>query len=340
MKKTVLVTGGNGFLSMQLILELLKQGYTVRTTLRLLQKKSGVLATLKANHAVNLGNLNFVVADLTSDTGWQDAMQGMTYVLSVAAPMFSTDKAHINDAKDGILRILKQAQLAQVKRVVMTANFGAIGFSNKDKHSVTTETDWTNFDEKGFSLYEKSKAIAEKAAWQFMDKSSSNLEFTTINPVAILGTSLNEHVSGSFGLIKSLIDGSLKMIPNIPLNVVDVRDVVDLHIRAMTNPKANGERFIASEDGQISLPEIAALIRKARPQLSDQIPTKIMPNWIMRVGAPFSKQAQEGKLLLDINRNVSNQKAKQVLGWQPLSNNEETVLGAVDSLVKYDLLKK
>jgi nucleoside-diphosphate-sugar epimerase len=137
----------------------------------------------------------------------------------------------------------------------------------------------------------------------------------------------------------SVIDGSLKRIPNIPLNVIDVRDVVDLHIRAMTNPKADGQRFIASEDGQITLPEIATLIRNQRPQLSPQIPTKVMPNWILRVGSLFSKQAQEGKLLIDINRNVSNQKAKQILDWQPLSNNEETVLATVDSLVKYKLLE-
>ncbi|ANK62370.1 3-beta hydroxysteroid dehydrogenase [Loigolactobacillus backii] len=338
MNNNVLVTGGNGFLSMQLILQLLKQGYSVRATLRSLEKKATVINTLKANSVINLEKLSFVKADLTSDAGWEEAMHNVTYVLSVASPMFSASSKNKNGATEGILRILKQAQTAHVKRVVMTANFGAIGFSNKDKQSLTTEADWTNPNEKGLSAYEKSKLLAEKAAWQYLKTANSKLEFTTVNPVAILGSVLNEHVSDSFGLIKNLIDGSLKRIPNIPLNVVDVRDVVDLHIRAMITPQAKGQRFIASEDGQISLPEIGALIRQKRPQLANQISTKVLPDWIIQTGALVNKQAQEGKFFLDINRNVSNQKAKQVLGWQPLSNNETTILATVDTLLKYDLL--
>nr|WP_318531612.1 NAD(P)H-binding protein [Loigolactobacillus iwatensis] len=133
MNNNVLVTGGNGFLSMQLILQLLKQGYNVRATLRTLEKKATIVTTLKANNGINLDKLSFVKADLTSDAGWEEAMRNVTYVLSVASPMFSASSKNKGGATEGILRILKQAQTAHVKRVVMTANFGAVGFSNKDK---------------------------------------------------------------------------------------------------------------------------------------------------------------------------------------------------------------
>ncbi|MCV3321095.1 NAD-dependent epimerase/dehydratase family protein [Pediococcus ethanolidurans] len=338
MNKKVLVTGGNGFLSLHIILQLLNQGFQVRATLRDLQRAAEVKQTLQKNHVNNLENLSFVKADLTQDAGWKRAMTDITYVLSVASPLFSTTKATQNNATDGILRILKFAQLADVKRVVMTANFGAIGFSNKHKHSITTESNWTNPEENGLSPYEKSKLLAEKAAWKFIKQSNHQLEFATVNPVAIFGPALNNHVSGSFSLLTGLLDGSQKRIPNLPLNVVDVRDVANLHIAAMLTPEANGQRFIASADDQISLPEIAHLIQIKRPQLAEQTVTKILPNWFIRLAAPFNEQAKEGKLLLAVNRHVSNQKAKQVLNWSPSFNNEETVLAAVDTLIKNNLI--
>ncbi|BAP84701.1 NAD-dependent epimerase/dehydratase family protein [Paucilactobacillus hokkaidonensis JCM 18461] len=344
MKQTVLVTGGNGFLGLNIIAQLLTHGYAVRTTLRNLDKQTEVINTLKQNKITGLDQLNFVQADLSQDAGWNDAMQGITYVLSVASPVFMDIPRHPEEmdqaAKKGIIRILKAADAAQVTRIVMTANFGAVGFSNKNKQSITTEADWTNPDEPGLSPYEKSKLLAEQAAWQFIKSTNSAMEFTTINPVAILGPSLNQHISGSFGIIKGIVTvtGSMKRLPNIALNVIDVRDVADLHIRAMTDPKANGQRFIASADGQISFPEIANLIRRQRPQLAKRISTKTMPDWLINVAAPFSKQAKEAQLLLQMNRHVSNQKAKKFLNWQPANNNEAVILATVDYLAKYSLL--
>lgn len=191
------------------------------------------------------------------------------------------------------------------------------------------------WNEKGLSIYEKSKLLAERAAWDFIKKEGGNLEFATINPVAILGPSLSPHVSGSFVLLELLLSG--KPIPNLPLNIVDVRDVADLHIRAMTNPNANGERFIASADGQISLLEIAALLKNKKPDVAKKISSIKIPNWVIYLAALFNKQAKEGALFLRMSRNVSNTKAKKILGWTPIANNEEAILASVNSMIKFEI---
>lgn len=343
MANTVLVTGGTGFVGVQIIFQLLQQGYKVKTTLRSLSSKTKVIDALKANGITNIDQLAFVEADLSKDDHWDEAMQGCEYVLSVASPVFFTIPKDENEvmrpAVEGIVRVLKAARKAGVKRVVMTSNFGAVGFSNKNPNIATTEADWTNPSEKGLSAYEKSKLLAERAAWDFIQQEGGNLEFATINPVAIMGPSLSSHISGSLGLLEHLFDGSLKLIPNLPLNIVDVRDVADLHIRAMTNPEANGQRFIAAADGQISLSEIAALLKKQKNEVAKKIPTRTLPNWVIYLAALLNRQAKEAALFLRMSRNVSNAKAKRILGWTPLANNEEIILASINSMIKFGILK-
>ncbi len=235
--KLILVTGGSGFVGGHCIVQLLQKGNNVRTTLRSLKSKNKLIETLNANGISYLDNLSFIEAELTKDNNWADAMNGCEYVLSVASPVFfempKDENEAIRPAVEGILRVLKFARNAGVKHVVMTSNFGAVGFNQTDKNRETTEADWTDTDLKGLSIYEKSKLLAERAAWEFIKKEGGNLEFATVNPVAIFGPSLNEHISGSLDIIKNLLDGSMKAIPPIPLNIIDVRDVADLHIRAM-----------------------------------------------------------------------------------------------------------
>lgn len=343
MSNTVLVTGGTGFVGMHIILQLMQKGYRVRTTLRSISSKNKVIDTLKSNGIASFENLAFVEADLSKDDHWDEAMEGCDYVLSVASPVFLTspkdEREVIRTAEEGIIRVLKAARNADVKRVVMTSNFGAVGFSNKNPNIATTEADWTNPNEKGLSAYEKSKLLAECAAWDFIKSEGGNLEFATINPVAILGPSLSAHISGSFGLINHLLDGSMKVVPNIPLNIVDVRDVADLHIRAMTSPNANGERFIASADGQISMPEIAALLKNKKPDFAKSVSTRTVPNWVINLAALFIKQAKEAALLLGMSRNVSNAKAKKMLGWTPIANNEEIILASLNSMINFKIIK-
>ncbi|MBC1543961.1 NAD-dependent epimerase/dehydratase family protein [Listeria cossartiae] len=341
MKNNVLVTGGTGFLGMHIIFQLLQKGYRVKTTVRSLKSKDNVIKILKNNGITDFTQLSFVELDLSKDAGWKEAMLDCEYVLSVASPVFfgkfKNEDELIRPAIDGITRILKAAKAAKVKRVVMTSNFGAIGFSNSDKTSITTEAFWTDEFAKGLSAYEKSKLIAEKEAWKFMGN-ETELEFATINPVAIFGPSQSSHVSGSFDLLKNLLNGSMKRVINIPLNVVDVRDVADLHIRAMITKEANGERFIASADGEISMEDIAHLLRQKRPDLVSKMPQKTLPNIAIRAAALFNKHAKEGELMINMNRQISNEKAKKMLGWTPISTKEEAVLAAVDSLAKYGLL--
>ena len=223
--ETVLVTGGTGFVGLHILLQLLQQGYTVRTTVRSLKSKDRILSTLKAHGIMDVGRLSFTEAELTGDARWPEAMQGCRYVLSVASPVFfevpKDEKEAIRPAVEGIQRILKFAKAAGVQRVVMTSNFGAVGFSQTDTTRPTTEADWTDTNLKGLSVYEKSKTLAERAAWAFVEKEGGP-ELATINPVAILGPSLDAHVSGSFHLLQNLLDGSMKAVPPIVLNVVDL----------------------------------------------------------------------------------------------------------------------
>jgi nucleoside-diphosphate-sugar epimerase len=343
-QETVLVTGGTGFVAMQIIFQLLQKGFRVRTTVRNLKNKDKLINTLKANWITTFDQLSFAETVLTKDDNWEKAMNGCRYVLSVASPVFfeepKQEEEAILPAVVGILRILKFARNAGVQRVVMTSNFGAVGFTQTDKSRETTEADWTDTNAKGLSIYEKSKTLAEKAAWEFIRKEGGKLEFTTINAVGIWGPSLDAHVSKSFQMLQNLLNGSMKMVPNIQLNVVDVRDVADLHIRAMTIPAASGQRFIASADGQISLPEIAALFKNKRPEVSQKVSAIHLPNWLLRLGALFNSRAKEGLLFVNMNRNISNRKAKSLLKWEPIATKEETLLASVDSMVRYNLVEK
>ncbi len=334
MAECILVTGGNGFLGLHILHQLLLKGYTVRTTLRDLSKASAVQSTLRANQTPNLDQLNFVKADLLADAGWAAAMDGVSHVISVAAPVFVNGEAPtatlVHTAAVGTERILQAAENAGVKRVVMTGNFGAVGFSNHNRQRTTTEADWTDPAEPGLSPYELSKLLAEKAAWDFARK--SKMELATVEAGAMLGPALNTHVSGSFGLVRQLIDGSSKAAAAVNFNIVDVRDVADIHIRALFTPEAAGERFLAVEDGSRSLPEMVELIRAKRPALAAKLPRRVLPAWLIRLLAPFNAMAKEGALMLSISHKVSNKKARTLLGWQPISSIDEAILAAVDSL--------
>ena len=337
--ETVLVTGGTGAVGAQCILQLLRKGYAVKTTLRSMNKKDDVIGMLRTGGITSFDSLSIVEADLTNDANWAEAMRGCQYVLHVASPTHADAAASENDmirpAVEGTLRVLRAARDAGVKRVVMTSSFGTVGFSNKNPNTETTEADWTDPNEKGLSPYEKSKGLAERAAWAFINKEGGSLELATINPVAIFGPSLGASKSPSLGILTFLLGGTMKAIPNIGLNVVDIRDVADLHVRAMTNPAANGQRFIATADGNISMPEIARLLKTKWPDVAQKVPIRTLPNWVLSIAALFNPQAKQSVALLAINRNVSNAKARTVLGWVPVATKEEAILASMESILKF-----
>jgi len=341
-KETVLVTGGTGFVGVHCILQLLQKGYNVKTTIRNLKRKDEVFEMLKNGGVTSFDNLTFVSADLTKDDNWDEAVKGCTYVLHVASPIFLTipkdENEMIRPAVDGALRVLKAARNAGVKRIVMTSNFGAVGYSHKDPNTIITEKEWTDPNEKGLTAYNKSKVLAERAAWGFMKNEGGNLELTVINPMGIFGQSLSPVLSSGFELLKNILDGSMKAIPNLTLGIVDVRDVADLHIRAMTNPEAKGQRFLALSGGTMSLPQIAQLLKKEMPEISQKVSTKKMPDWLVRFAALFNEKAKAVAPMLGVNRNASNEKARKILGWQPRTN-EEAILASAKSMVKFGNLK-
>lgn len=331
----ILVTGANGFLASHIIKRLLTAGYAVRGTLRSLDKAAGVQQTLAGTP--NLDQLSFVALDLTQEAGWNDAMQGVTTVMSVAAPVFvnqgQASAAVANAAKDGTLRIMKAATAAGVKRVVMTANLGAVGFSRLDHQRPVTEADWTKVDQAGLSLYEQSKLVAEQAGWDYQRQHPEGPEFTTVNAGAMLGPSLNGHVTGSYNLVNRLLTG--QAMPNLVVNVVDVRDVADLEVRVMTAPEAANQRYLAVAPKPVSMAAIRTLIQQQRPQLAAKLTKHLVPDWLVHGLAPFNRQLREANLMMRLNHDVSIQKAEQ-LGWQPRTA-DTAVLAVVDTLVKNGL---
>jgi nucleoside-diphosphate-sugar epimerase len=338
---TVLVTGGSGFVGVHCILQLLEKGYKVKTTLRSFNRKEEVIAMLKEGGISNFDNLSFHETNLTKDDNWDEAVKDCDFVLHVASPISLALPQHddevIKPAVEGTIRVLKAAKRAGVKRVVMTSNFGAVGYSHKDKHTQITEESWTDPNEKNLTAYLKSKVFAERAAWDFIKNEGGDLELAVINPVGIFGPSLGKDLSSGFELLKKVLEGSMKAIPKIPFGVVDVRDVADLHLRAMTNPNAKGERFLAIAGGVMTLPQIAKFLKEQLGERASKVSTQTIPDWVMRLAALFNPVAKQVTSQLGKNKNANNEKAKRVLGWNPRPN-EEAILAAAESLYKFGTL--
>jgi nucleoside-diphosphate-sugar epimerase len=341
--ETVLVTGGTGFVGSHCVLQLLQRGYEVRTTLRSMGRKGEVIDMMKAGGITSFDRLTFIETDLMKDHNWDEAVKDCTYVLHVASPIYSTlpkdENEMIRPAVDGTLRVLKAARNAGVKRVVVTSNFGAVGYSHKDPNTTITEAEWTDPNQKDLSSYSRSKVMAERAAWDFINKDGGGLELSVANPVFILGPSLGPDMPSGFDILKHLLDGSIKAVPNIPFSIVDVRDLADLHIRAMTNPNAKGQRFIAMAGGKISMPDIARLLKNKMPEVAKKVSTRILPDWVIYAAALFNGQAKQAAHLLKIVRNTSSANAARVLGWRPSANNEEAILAATESMIKFGIVK-
>ncbi|MBE7174536.1 MAG: aldehyde reductase, partial [Williamsia sp.] len=284
----VLVTGGSGFIAVHCIVKLLQQGCTVRTTLRSLNRAEEVKEMLRNGGVTSFEALSFTEADLTSDANWREAAAGCDYVLHVASPTpivkFVHEDEMINPAREGVLRVLKAAKEAGVTRVVLTSAFGAIGVGHKNRQTPYTEADWTDLNA-DIHPYQKSKTLAEKAAWNYIQTEGGGMELSTVNPVAVMGPVLGTDYSHSHQMIKQMLEGDMKACPRIASCYVDVRDVADLHLLAMTDPKAAGERFLATAGNALSMLEVATILKRRLGDNARKVPTKELPDWQLKGAA-------------------------------------------------------
>lgn len=338
MADQVLVTGGSGFIGANCVLALLNAGYDVRTTIRTPARAADVRAQLATGGLHDAGDrLTFAVADLTSDEGWPEAVAGCRFVLHVASPFPQKEPKDENElivpARDGALRVLRASRDAGVERVVLTSSYAAIGYGHAPTDRAFTEEDWTELDAgRPISAYVKSKTVAERAAWDFMAAEGGDLQLATVNPVGVLGPVLGPDYSSSVELVRLLKEGRLPRLPDVAFGVVDVRDVADLHVLAMTRPEAAGERFLAIAGEVMTAPELALLIRGHLGEAAGRrISTKVMPPWVLKAAAPFSSRVRGFLPDIGVRRRASSEKARRVLGWEPRTR-EEAVLATVDSL--------
>lgn len=340
---TILVTGGSGFIGSYCILQLLAAGHQVRTTVRNLKRESEVRAMLKEGGAQPNGRLSFVQTDLERDEGWSEAATGCEYVLHVASPFPSGVPKHEDEliipAREGALRVLRASRDAGVKRVVLTSSFAAIGYGHKPQSEPFTEEDWTDLRGDDVAPYAKSKTLAERAAWKFISKEGGGLELSVVNPVGVFGPILGPDYSTSILLVQKLMDGAVPGCPRLYFGAVDVRDVADLHLRAMTHPAANGERFLAVAGNFMSMLEVAMVLKTHLGEAAKRVPRRELPNWLVRLAALRDPAIKLVVPELGKVKNATSEKAKRVLGWT-LRSKEESIVATAESLVKFGLLKR
>jgi nucleoside-diphosphate-sugar epimerase len=318
MADTVLVTGGSGFIAGWCIVELLRRGYNVRTTVRSLAKEGAVRTAIGAE--VDPGErLSFYAAELTSDAGWDEAAAGCDYVLHVASPL-PTQQPKVQDdlivpARDGALRALRAAAKTGVKRVVMTSSISASSPDDRMPDGVSDESQWTSRADGIGRAYDQSKMLAERAAWAFA-AAHPETELVTILPSLVLGPVLTPDNLGSVQVVSRLMAGKLPGIPRLGFTLVDVRDVADAHILAMTSPEAADERFIIASEF-LWLSEIAATLKERLGERAAKVPTRKLPDFVLRLAAVFDPGLRLVAPGLGRRHGFTSAKAQRVLGWAP-----------------------
>ena len=339
---TVLVTGGSGFIGSRSILQLLAAGHTVRTTVRNLKREADVRALLKNGGAGHIDRLSFFAADLQSDEGWPEAVAGCDFVLHVASPFPPTIPRDENEliipAREGALRLLRVAHKAGVKRVVLTSSIVAIAYGQKETDKPFDETNWTDLNGPDVTPYVKSKTLAERAAWDFVATAGRGLELSVVNPVGVFGPVLGPDYSTSVLIVQRLMDGAVPGCPRVYFGIVDVRDVADLHIRAMTHPAARGERFLAVSGDCIPMVEIAKVLKERLGAAARRVPTRSIPDILVRLAALRDPAVRQILPELGRKKMTSNEKAKRVLGWAPRPY-QDSIADTAESLVRLGLLK-
>ena len=333
-EQPVLITGITGYIGSRLAIDLLRRGYAVRGTLR----EAGRIDTITdiiAAHAP-IDQLEIVVADLINDAGWPEAVAGCEYIMHVASPVSLVEPNDANElirpAVDGTLRVLRAATAAGAKRVVLTSSIASIVYGLKRiPKQPMDERRWTDLEvTSDLNAYTVSKTLAERAAWNFVDSTSGAPSLVTINPGLVFGPVLDKTVrSPSVDVVTRFLKGQLPGAPRINFEAVDVRDVSELHVRALEAPEASGERYIASA-GVLAMGEVGELLGKRFPRFRRKMPKFEAADWLTRIGARFDQEVAGITNELGRDRFVTSQKARTQLAWRPRSPHEAVVATAQD----------
>lgn len=334
MAGTVLVTGGSGYIAGFLIKQLIDAGWTVHTTVRNLTREAEVRAWLGI---ADTGRLKFFAADLENDAGWAEAVAGCSHVAHVASPFPAgapkNDDELVVPARAGVLRALKFAKDAGVQRFVLTSSVAAVAYGHPER--VYTEADWTDVSAPKVGAYIKSKTVAERAARDWMSEHGAQMEFVSVNPSAVLGPLLSDDFSTSIQFVQRLMDGSVPGTPRLGFAVVDVRDLADLHVRALTMPGIDGERFIGA--GRfLWMREVADILRAHFP--GAKVPKRSIPDFVVRLLALFDGSIRQVLGELGRRRDVSPEHTDKVLGWRT-RDEAETIVDTARSLIARGIVK-
>ena len=312
----VLVTGASGYIALHCISELLKKGYAVKGSLRNLDREEEVRSSIKKEEAD--ANLEFCKLNLLSDDGWQDAMQGCDYLLHMASPFITYEPKNEDDlirpAKEGTLRALKFAKDAGVKKVVLTSSVAAIAYGHKKP--ICGPSDWSDINQ-NIGAYTKSKTIAERAAWDFINsQEQKNMTMTTIHPGLVLGPLLSNDIDGaSADIMNKLITGQFPGNPNLNFTIVDVRDVALLHVKAISSDESNGKRCLTTSKDYLHMSKLSSILREGGYK---KAPSKNIPNFIVKFLALFSSEMKGVARNLDRKYEVDISETISLFNWKPI----------------------
>ena len=333
MSKKVLLTGISGYIGNHCAVELLKNGYTVRGSVRNLSKTEAVINAI-SKEIDPKENLEFCELDLLKDEGWDDAMKGCEYVLHVASPFINIEpkdeNVYIKPAVEGTERALKAAKKAGVKRIVITSSVVSM-LENADKSIDINSDSWTNVNAKNVSAYAKSKTLAEKSAWEYIKNQDQDkpMELVVVNPGPVFGPTLSGNLDGaSMSMFKQMITGKMPMIPQGAINMSDVRDVAKIHVLALENAKASGKRFIVTSENPYKFQEIAEILKSNG---YNKVSTKLAPNFLLNFMSNFSREAKSMRAFIGKTYNGDVSLTMEIFNWKPISF-DKTVLETAKSI--------
>ena len=336
MNKKVLLTGITGYIANHCAVELLKNGYSVRGSLRNISKSDKIVNVIK-KEVDPKDNLEFCELNLLNDEGWKDAAKGCDFVMHVASPFINIEpkdeNEYIRPAVDGTMRALKAAKSAGVKRVVLTSSMVSM-LGNADKSIDVNSRTWTNIKGKNVSAYSKSKTLAEQAAWNFINAQTDNTktELAVVNPGPVFGPSLSGDLSGaSMSMFTKMMEGKMPMVPQASINMSDVRDIAKIHVLALENKEASGKRFIVTTEKPYAFQDIAKILKSNGYK---KVSTKLAPNFLLKILANINREAKSMKSFIGNTYNGDISSTTKTFNWKPIAF-DKTVLDTAKSIETY-----